>query len=118
MPRKTSRQPPTLAITRTEESSAPKGVLPDDEEGPGLLGAGLSWTKSRIRDLDSDKTIPCEQRDLLRLYYTREREKLQLKLRISAFGWVIDHPLIQIEPDVQEIHQLTWNVRPVFVRKE
>jgi len=66
-----------------DDNSVPKGVLPD-EEGPGLVGVGLSWTKSRIRDLDTDKTIPREERDLLRLYYTREREKLQQKLRAFA----------------------------------
>ena len=30
-----------------------------------------------------DKAIPREESDLLRLYYTREQEKLQLKLRMA-----------------------------------
>jgi hypothetical protein len=53
-----------------------------DQEGPGRVGVELSLTKSRLRDLDSDKAISREERDLLRLYYTREQEKLQLKLRV------------------------------------
>ena len=65
----------------TSENSAPKGVLPD-EEGPGLVGVELSWIKSCIRDLDHDEAIPRGERDVLRMYYTREREKLQLKLRV------------------------------------
>jgi hypothetical protein len=67
--------------SRTGDNSIPKGVLPD-EEGPGQVGVALSWTKSRIRNLDTDKTISREERDLLCLYYTREQEKLQLKLRV------------------------------------
>ena len=67
--------------SRTDDNSVPQRV-PPDEEGPGHVGVALSWTKGRIRDLDTDKTIPQEGRDLLRLYYTREREKLQLKLRV------------------------------------
>jgi hypothetical protein len=67
--------------SRTDDNSVPQRV-PPDEEGPGQVGVALSWTKGRIRDLDTDKTIPQEERDLLRLYYTREREKLQLKLRV------------------------------------
>src|SRR5579864_2290014 len=73
--------PNASSDSRTDDNSAPRGVLPD-EEGPGLVGVALSWTNSRIRDLDNDKTIPRGERDLLRLYYTREREKLQLKLRV------------------------------------
>jgi hypothetical protein len=53
-----------------------------DEEGPGIVAIGLSWSESRIRNLDSDKTIPREERDLLRLYFTREREKFRWKLRM------------------------------------
>lgn len=59
----------------------PKGVF-RDEDGPGLVGVGLSWIKGVIRDLGIDKAIPREERDLLRLYYTREQEKLQWKLRV------------------------------------
>lgn len=65
------------------DDSAPKSAL-GGEEGPGQVGVALSWTKSRIRDLDNDKTIPREEHDRLRLYYTREREKHQLNLRIFA----------------------------------
>jgi hypothetical protein len=66
--------------SRAAGSSLPK-ELPD-QEGPGRVGVELSLTKSRLRDLDSDKAISREERDLLRLYYTREQEKLQLKLRV------------------------------------
>src|SRR5438270_268477 len=67
--------------SRTDENSVTQRV-PPDEEGPGQVGVALSWTKNRIRDVDTDKTIPREERDRLRLYYTWEREKLQLKLRV------------------------------------
>jgi hypothetical protein len=67
--------------SRTADKSLPRVVFPD-EEGPGSVGVELSWIKSCIRDLDNDKAVPREDRDLLRLYYTREREKLQLKLHV------------------------------------
>jgi hypothetical protein len=68
-----------------DDKSVPRKT-PPDEPGPGRVGVALSWNKSRIRDLDIDKTLSREERDLLRLYYNREREKLQLKLRV--FGEV------------------------------
>jgi len=78
-------EPPTSAASsnRPLENSVPKNVLPD-EEGPGQIGVALSWTNRRIRDLDSDRTISKEERDLLRLYYTREREKFLWKLRVFS----------------------------------
>jgi hypothetical protein len=62
-------------------NSLPKGIF-RDEDGPGQVGVGLSWIKSVIRDLGTDKAIPREERDQLRLYYTREQAKFQLKLRV------------------------------------
>jgi len=50
----------------TDDNSAPKGVLPD-EEGPGRIAVELTSTKSRIRDLATDKAIPRQERDLLRM---------------------------------------------------
>ena len=58
-----------------------KGIF-RDEDGPGQAGVGLSWIKGVIRDLDTDKAIPREECDQLRLYYTREQAKFQLKLRV------------------------------------
>jgi hypothetical protein len=52
--------------SRKDDNSVPIGVFPN-EEGPGQVGVALSWTKSRIRDLDTDKTISREERDVLRL---------------------------------------------------
>jgi hypothetical protein len=77
--------PNASSDSRKDDNSVPKGVRPD-ENGPGQVGVALSWTKSQIRDLDSDKTISRQERDLLRLYYTREREKLELKLRVLGEG--------------------------------
>ena len=82
-------EPSAFNVSRNslrDDKSVPRKIPPPDEPGPGRVGVALSWTKSRIRDLDIDKTISREERDLLRLYYNREREKLQLKLRV--FGEV------------------------------
>jgi len=63
---------------RTDNAPHLNSLLGND--GPGAVGLALSSTNGRIHDLDSDKTIPREERDLLRLYYTGEQAKLQLKL--------------------------------------
>src|SRR5580700_118087 len=65
--------------TRTEDNSLPKRVFPG-EDGPGAVGLHLSWIKGHIHDLGTDKALPREERDLLRLYYSRERERLQGRL--------------------------------------
>jgi len=65
-----------------DSTGAKRAVV--DEEGPGIVSVELSWTKSLIRDLESDNTICRDERNSLRLYYTHKREKLQLKLRVFA----------------------------------
>ena len=65
------------------------------------IGVELSWIKGLIRDLGTDKVIPRTERDLLRLYYTREQEKLQLKLRV--FGE--DEKIKAIENAIETIRQ-------------
>jgi hypothetical protein len=72
------------ADSRSGDNSVARAAALPGEQGPGSVTAGLSWFKSRIRDLETDKTIPREEHDLLRLYYTREREKLQLKLHVFS----------------------------------
>src|SRR5260370_24533720 len=67
--------------SRTSDTSLPNRAFPG-EDGPGAVGLEMSLIKGRIRDLDTDKAIPRQERDLLRLYYTREREKLQLRLGV------------------------------------
>lgn len=69
--------------TGPSANSVPKQTVLGDE-GPGLIAAGLSWTKSLIRDLDNDKTIPKAKHDLLRLYHSREMAKY--KLRLAEFS--------------------------------
>jgi hypothetical protein len=79
-----------------------------EEDGPGQVAVELSWIKGLIRDLDDDKTVPRKERDLLRLYYTREREKHQLKLRVfreSEKIKAIENKLETIRQD-DEIQQI------------
>ena len=78
-------------------------VIFRDEDGPGQVGVGLSWIKGVIRDLDSDKAIRREEHDLLRLYYTREQEKLRWKLRVFGEAEKIKalESAIQLENEVQ-----------------
>jgi hypothetical protein len=63
------------------DNSVPKRAFPG-EDGPGAVGLHLSWIKGHIRDLGTDKALPRGERDLLRLYYSREREKFQFKLGV------------------------------------
>jgi hypothetical protein len=98
--------------SRTDDNSIPKGISPD-KEGPGQVGVALSWTKNRIRDLDSDRTIPREERDIRRLYYTSERGKLQVKLRVFGEAEKIK-PLenaIRTEDEAQKAGMLIRCVR-------
>jgi hypothetical protein len=57
-----------------EPSSIPDG------EGPGLTGLMLSRAKEQLRDLGTDSVLPPQEREHLRLFYTHERNKLQLQL--------------------------------------
>jgi hypothetical protein len=63
------------------ENSLPKRAFPG-EDGPGVVGLRLSRIKGHISDLGTDKALPREERDLLRSYYTREREKFQFRLGV------------------------------------
>ena len=71
----------TPSANRADDNSLPKRAF-SEKEGPGVVGLELSRIKGCIRDLGIDRTIQREDRDLLRLYYTREREKLQLRLGV------------------------------------
>jgi hypothetical protein len=61
--------------------SSPDDAMPADA-GPGQVGAELSSIKEHLRDLGTDKTLPPQERDLLRLHYSYQRDKLQLQLAV------------------------------------
>jgi hypothetical protein len=52
------------------------------EVGPGELGVALSHINAHLRDLDSDQTLPRQERDNIRLFYTHECNKLQFRLAV------------------------------------
>lgn len=67
--------------TSLKPSSLPKDALSADA-GPGLVGVELSTIKEHLRDLDTDKSLPPEERDKHRLLYTHRCNELQLLLTV------------------------------------
>jgi len=61
--------------------SSPNDAIPTDGD-PGRVGAELSTIKEHLRDLGTDKTLPPQERDLYRLLYTHQRNKLELQLAV------------------------------------
>jgi hypothetical protein len=77
------RHPDTTVSGETshETGSSPHHAVPADA-GPGRVGGELSTIKERLRDLGTDKTLPAQERDLYRLVYAHQCNKLQLQLAV------------------------------------
>jgi hypothetical protein len=70
-----------LSETLSGDKSSPKAAIPNGE-GPGLTGLMLSRVEERLRDLRTDSALPTQEQQHLHLFYTRERNKLQLQLAV------------------------------------
>lgn len=68
-----------LSQSTATNDKAPTTAVPNGD-GPGLAGLKLSSIKDRLNELRTDTALPPQERDHLRLFYTREESKLKLQL--------------------------------------
>jgi hypothetical protein len=75
--REVKRGNPSQGTAKNEK--APATAVPNGD-GPGLTGLKLSSIKDHLHDLGTDTALPQQERDHLRFFYTREENKLKLRL--------------------------------------